>query len=286
MKLKNLGKVLMSCVLAGALFTGCGGNQPAQPGGGPDGDVRLGMIAHLNATEKKMDDILKLAQEDSGVKITHYVVTFYNNLNAMQMGLESNSVDQISVYNCVADYLIEKNDKFEHVTDKFVSTLKDDFSFAVRKDDAALKADLDKVIGEMKADGSLDKLVTEYITNVDKGKEPPAVEIPSVAGAETIKIGVTGDLPPLDYVNAGGNAAGFNTALLAEVAKRTGKNIEIVQIESGARAAALSSKQIDVIFWAVVPSNNKIPADIDKPEGVELSTPYFGDGMAHLKMKK
>ena len=138
----------------------------------------------------------------------------------------------------------------------------------------------------MKSDGSLDKLVETYITKVDKGQVPPAVEIPITEGADTIKIGVTGDLPPLDYVSADGKAAGFNTALLAEVAKRAGKNIEIVDIDSSARAAALSSKQIDVIFWVVVPTVGKVPADIDKPEGVELSEPYFKDNVEHLKLKK
>ena len=37
------------------------------------GDVKLGMITHLNATETKMDDILRMIQEDSGVKVTHYI---------------------------------------------------------------------------------------------------------------------------------------------------------------------------------------------------------------------
>ena len=159
-------------------------------------------------------------------------------------------------------------------------------SFAVRKDDAQLKADLDKVIGEMKSDGTLDKLINDYITNVDKGQAPPAIEIPMTDGADTIKVGVTGDLPPLDYVSADGQPAGFNTALLSEIANRLGRNVEVVDIDSGARATALTSKQIDVIFWAIVPNGDKMPADIDKPEGVEFSVPYFKDNVTHLKLNK
>ena len=138
----------------------------------------------------------------------------------------------------------------------------------------------------MKSDGSLDKLTNDYITNVDK-TNPPKVEIPTIDGADTIKVGITGDLPPLDLILPDNSPAGFNTALLAEVAKRLGKNVEVVQIESGARAAALSSNIIDVVFWAVVPfGNDKIPADIDKPEGLELSEPYFKDNVARLKLKR
>ena len=74
--------------------------------------------------------------------------------------------------------------------------------------------------------------------------------------------------------------------MLAEIAKRTNRNIEVVQIESGARAAALTSDIIDVVFWAIVPvGNSDIPSDIDKPQGVELSMPYFKDSVAHIKLK-
>ena len=288
MKLKKVAKLLLSCVLAGALFTGCGGGGDSASGDKPEAssETKLGMITHLNAGEDKMAKILQAVQEDSGVKLSNYAITYYDSLKLMQMGIESGSVDEISLYKSVADYVKATNDKFENVSELTLKTLSDNFCFAVRKDDAALKADLDKALGEMKTDGSLDKLVKEYITDVDKGQAPPKVEIPMTEGADTIKIGVTGDLPPLDYVSADGTPAGFNTAILAEIGKRSGKNIEIVQIESGARATALTSNQIDVIFWVVVPTADKVPADIDKPEGVELSEPYFKDNVEHLKLKK
>ena len=155
----------------------------------------------------------------------------------------------------------------------------------MRKDETALKDNLDKVIDEMKADGTLDKLINDYVTNPEKGKPLPAVEIPMTEGAYTIKVGVTGDLPPLDYVSADGKPAGFNTALLAEIAKRSGINISLVDIDSGARAAALNSKLIDVVFWVIVPFGNDMPIDLDTPEGLKLSKPYFKDTVAVVKLK-
>lgn len=292
MKFKKVAKIFLSCMVAGALFTGCGGggdNKPAEqtPAKTENAEqIKLGMIMHLNATEKKMEDILEKVQADSGITISKYAITYYDNLKLMQMGIESGSVDEISAYKSVADYVIANNDKYEPVKDLPVKNLSDNFCFAVRKDETAIKAELDKAINEMKADGTLDKLINDYITNVDKGKEPPKVEIPKTDGAQTIKVGITGDLPPLDLVLADNSPAGFNTAILAEIAKRSGKNIEIIDIDSGARAAALSSGQIDVIFWVAVPTMEKVPKEIDKPDGVELSEPYFKDDVEHLKLKK
>ena len=41
----------------------------------------------------------------------------------------------------------------------------------------------------------------------------------------------------------------FSTAVLAEIANRLGKNIEIVVVDSVGRAAALASGVVDAVFW-------------------------------------
>lgn len=287
MKIKKAVKVLLSCLLAGALFTGCGGgDKPADKSADQSAgtSVKLGMITHLNANEKKMEEILSNVTEKTGVNVSKYAITFYDNLNLMQMGIESGSVEQISVYECVANYITATNKKFSPVETPF-NKLSDSFAFAVKKEDTALKTELDDAIKAMKSDGTLDNLVKTYITDV-KPENIPAVEIPTIDGAQTLKVGVTGDLPPLDFVTADGKPAGFNTAILAEVAKRINRNIEIVNIDSGARAAALNGNQIDVIFWAILPADGKVPADIDKPNGIEFSEPYFKDEINHLKYNK
>lgn len=210
-------KIFMAALLlVTMIFTGCGGgsdnkdNSAAQ-----DSEVKLGMITHLNANERTMAEIYNKVLAETKIKLSTYKVTYYDNLNSMEMGIESGSVDQISLYTVVAKYILANNDKFELFgDDQAFKDLADSFCFAMRKEDTALKAD-----------GTLDKLVKEYTTDVDNGQAPPAIEIPKTDGAETIKFGVTGDLPPLDYVSADGTPAGFNTAMLAEVAKHLGKNI-------------------------------------------------------------
>ena len=282
-------KFLATICAAALLFTGCGGEEKVadKPNNNfSAAELKLGMITRLNTDEKSMGDTLDKVAESFGVKGTKHLPKFYDSLSVMQMGIESGDVEAISTYRSVADYLVARNDKFEIVPNDALNKISDYFCFAVRKDDTALKADLDKIIDEMKADGSLDKLINDYITNVDKDKNPPAVEIPVIDGADKIKVGVTGDLPPLDLILPDNSPAGFNTALLAEISKRLGRNIELVQIESGARAAALNSKLIDVVFWVIVPFSKDMPADIDKPEGLELSTPYFKDDVAVIKLKE
>ena len=251
------------------LVTGCGSDNSVKPVDNPDvnepPEIKLGMIVHLNATEQKLKEIYDTLIKNAGLYAKLNTVKFYDNLNTMQMGLDSGDVNEISVYKCVSDYLAAINDKYTPANENSLSKLSDSFCFAMRKDDAELKAQLDKAIDEMKSDGTLDNLVKTYITDI-KPENIPAVEIPMVDGDETLKVGITGDLPPLDFVTADGKPAGFNTAMLAEIAKRIDRNVEIVQINSGARAAALNSNQIDVAFWAIIPASNDMPPTSTSPK--------------------
>ena len=275
--MKKFAKVLSAFVLTSALLTGCGSSETS------DQSVKMGMITSLNASEQKIDEVLKLASEKSGLKLVPHTTTFYKNLSTMQMGLESGSVNEISTYESVAKYLLAKNPKMELVP-QHVMSLSDSFCFAMRKSDESLKKDIDKAINAMKKDGTLDKLVKQYITDAN-ADDPPAVEMPKFDGAETLKVAVTGDLPPLDLVLADGKPAGFNTALIAELAKRINRNIEIIDIDGDARASALSSNRADVIFWAIIPVGDDRAKDIDTPEDAILSEPYFTDKITHIKIK-
>lgn len=283
-------KFLATICAATLLLTGCGGGEKIadKPNNNYSAsELKLGMMKHLNTDEEKMGTVLDTAAEKFGFKGTKHLPKFYDSLKLMQLGIMSGEIKVISTYKSVADYLVAKNDKFEIIPNDALNKLSDYFCFAVRKDETALRIDIDRAINEMKADGSLDRLINDYITKVDKEKDPPKVELPKFIGADTIKVGVTGDLPPLDLILPDNSPSGFNTAMLAEISKRLGKNIETVQIETGARAAALDSKLIDVVFWVILPfGGNGVPSDIDMPEGMELSEPYFKDDVTVVKLKE
>ncbi|MBQ4401303.1 MAG: hypothetical protein II832_03970, partial [Synergistaceae bacterium] len=78
--------------------------------------------------------------------------------------------------------------------------------------------------------------------------------------------------------------AGFSTAVLAEIGKRLGLNIELMNVESGARSAALASGRADVVFWYEVDKGAKNQPDI--PEGVIVSETYYDwEKFIHLRKK-
>ena len=286
-KMKTLASALCICAAAGTLFTGCGAeNQPA--GGNASNEVtRVGMLTNLNASEQQYTALIREAEKRSGQVMKPSDIVYYDTMTAMILGLNSKSVDEISVYQSMADYMTSTNPNLvpaNHIK----MELEDSFCCAVHEDNAALLELLNKGLESMRSDGTLTELTEKYIKNISGKESLPAVPIEKIEGADTIRVGYTGDLPPIDMVLADGSPAGFNTAVLAELGKRIGRNIEMVPISSGSRAIVLESHEVDVIFWAIVP-NDKTgfrPVDIDKPKGLALTIPYYNDKITHIALGK
>ena len=307
--------------------------------------VRIGELTYLNSdgTSRSgmMLEALKAIQSYSGgfqifgntyvfndtesatpVEIDQLEAVEFDNLNSMVMSLETGAIDGMIVYFTVGSYLCRQNEnmtswleysemekmygeEMTNIKNRFIldQILGTDFSFLMTEDHLALRDEFNQAIADMKADGTLDALKAS-IMDLNKA------EIAKIDGAETIRVGVTGDLPPIDFVDAEGIPSGLNTAVLAEISKRIGKNIELVGIESGARSLALSGGTVDVVFWSRIsspdqaifdslPEKRKMDAtmiglalspyrhpDIDIPEGTITTDAYFHDIFVTLYMKK
>ena len=282
--MKKIFALLMTFALIFA--TGCGstgGNEKSSA----DKEFKLGTIKYLNVSETLLDEYFAKAasrmNQTASMSAPKHI--FFDNMNSMIAALESGQIDAFSTYDCVGKYLAAQNSSVELVT-KGIPQVSDSFCCAMLEENSALKKEFDDAILKLTADGTLKKLEKEYITDANFG-DLPAVEMPHFDGADTIKVAVTGDLPPLDFVRADGTPVGFNTALLAAISQLVGKNFELVGIDAGARAAALTSKQVDVVFWVAVPLDETLaPPDCDKPEGMIVTEPYFTDQIIHVQLKK
>ena len=307
--------------------------------------VRIGELTYLNSDGSSrggmLAEALKAIQEYSGgfqlfgntyvfndedaaapVEIDKVEAVEFENLNSMLMSLESGLIDGMIVYYTVGRYLCRQNENLTswleysemekmiegeslNIKNRFIldQVLGTDFSFLMRDDHLSLRDEFNRAIAGMKEDGTLDALKASVM-------ELEKAEMAQIEGAETIRVGVTGDLPPIDFVDEEGVPAGFNTAVLAEISKRIGKNIELVNIDSGARAIALSEGTVDAVFWTRIsspsqalfdslPAERKIDAtmigmalsqyrhpDIDIPAGTLTTDVYLHDIYVTIYQKR
>lgn len=238
--------------------------------------LRVGEITKLNITP---EDFNKLVYGIPTAKSMEFrnkpapdgrVTKFYDSLTTLVLALNRGEVDEILLPKDVANYVLRNTDNLElsainHIIPNYLSMgFKDD------ENGQKLKSLFNNALINLENNGKLAALKNLYITEPGFG-EPESVQLGKFDGAQTIKVAVTGDLPPIDFIAEDGVPAGFNTAVLAEAAKIAKINVELVNIDSTARAAALVSGRVDVVFWfQSIPVGN-----VDVPEGIILSEPYY-----------
>ena len=204
----------------------------------------LGRLTKLNITEDTLNELLK--ERMAGDVFSGIV--FYDSLNSMLLALNNGDIAIIEIDRNTADYIVSRNDNFV-VREPYNPANPIVFSMLLREEDGELRDRISAVIREMEADGSLASLKKAFIEDVIAGADPEAVVPKAFDGAKTLRVAVTGDRPPMDYISAGGVPKGYNTALVAEAAARMGMNVEFVSVDTAARGILLAAGGADVIFW-------------------------------------
>ena len=244
-------------------------------------DIRLGMLSKTRDTVEVLSTIYhKDGSANSfvmwrlprleDVKIVS--LKYYDNLISLIMGLNADEINAISAPKLVAEYILSTNPDY---VISAVTRIKSGayLSFGFKKlDGVILQKNFNTAIHNMRKDGTLDELTRKYcLTPGTDGLAP--VKFETFDRAETVKIAVTGDLPPIDYVAPDGTPAGFSTAILAEIGRRLKINIQLVHTDTGARTAALMSGRVDGVFWYQFMRG--LAVQTDAPENVIFSEPYY-----------
>ena len=212
---------------------------------------------------------------------TRRVVHFYDTLLSMQMALKSRKIDEVALPEAVGLYLVNNDPGLEILFS--LNMTPSTISFGFKQGNNSLQKEFNNAIVSMKKDGTLDRLADKYIVNFAADNEE--VKFNNFKDAKTIKVAVTGDLPPIDYIAPDGRPTGYNTAILAEIGRRIKKNIRLISVDAGGRSAALASERADVVFWyrntsGIKSKNKKVGNALgsvmkDSLSGVILSEPYY-----------
>ncbi|MBQ3764578.1 MAG: transporter substrate-binding domain-containing protein [Synergistaceae bacterium] len=242
--------------------------------------LKVGMLSKLNMSEEEYSEFIAAGRRarawnffTSKAKAPEKIeFHFFDTLLAMQLALNAGEIEEMALPEAVANYIVNATGNYEVTS--IVRTLPAYLAFGFKKGaNPELLNQFNDAILQMKEDGTLAVLHAKYIYDAGIG-DPEAISFRNFPNVDkTITVAVTGDLPPIDYVDAEGFAAGFNTAVISEIGKKLKVNINLVNIDAGARAATLASGRADAVFW--IQGHRDVKRHSDIPEGIELSMPYY-----------
>ena len=124
------------------------------------------------------------------------------------MALSAGEISQMVLPEAAAEYLLSQTPEYE-ATLTLRSKGAYGLAFGFREDSAALRDKVNEALSALRGNWRLARLEGHYIA-LSGVADPEPVRFEKFEGAETLRVAVTGDLPPIDFIAADGTPAGFS----------------------------------------------------------------------------
>jgi len=239
-----------------------------------DGKVLATMEMSASAAEIKF-----FFQEQLGIPIKDFL-TFPSVIEAL-MALKTGKVDTLLSMDATASMMAALDSTlYTYIDPRLADLASISLSMVVAKNNEALGEALNEAIHTLEENGTL-----ALLANAIFGGETPDVSEAELAG-DPLRVGVTGDIPPVDFVDASGNPAGYNVNLMDQVGALLQRPIEFVQITKGAALTALATGRIDILFWQEQALSEDVIAMVgDLSDSVFVTDPYLKVSVTAIELK-
>jgi polar amino acid transport system substrate-binding protein len=149
----------------------------------------------------------------------------------------------------------------------------DDYGFAVALDNTRLKTTIDQVVAALRADGTYDKLLKNWLPDKGAPVETEPLQLPGTNG--TLKFGTAAITEPFSFLDANGRIVGFDVDLATYVAQKLGMQIQVVNMDFGQLIQAVASGHVDMVGASITLTK-------ERAKTVLFSEPYYEGGIAAL----
>jgi polar amino acid transport system substrate-binding protein len=146
-------------------------------------------------------------------------------------------------------------------------------SVAVRKGNDKLLQDVNRIIAELKADGTLASMRTRWLKSDLSPYEVPKIDLPE--SGMPLRIGVAATREPLSFVDADGNVTGHDGELARRIAARLQRPVEFQNMKFLALIPALTSGKIDLVISGMTATD-------ERRKSVDFSISYFDNAQVLL----
>ena len=149
----------------------------------------------------------------------------------------------------------------------------DQYGFAVQLQDTALKKVVDEMLTEIKSNGTYDEMSERWFP--EKGNPGPMPEIVTAGENGVLKFGTAAITEPMSFVDGNQKIVGFDVEFATYIAKKLGRQLEIVNMEFGSMLPALIAGKVDMIGAGISITE-------ERAKKVLFSVSYYPSGIAAI----
>jgi len=226
MKKKLISLLLVSAMAAAT--AGCGSSVPANSVNSRDDlpgkkiGVQLGTTGDSDATEYEKNDGSTVERYNKGA-------------DAIQ-ALKTGKIDCVIIDQQPAEAFVEKNDDLKILSDTFDP---EEYAICLKKGNTELTEKMNDAIQELKDDGTLDKIMANYI-----GDDTGSYQYETPEGTEytngTLTMATNAEFEPWEY-KEGDNVVGIDADMAKAICDKMGYDLKIDDMAFESILAAVSS---------------------------------------------
>lgn len=241
-------------MLTALLCLGCNGDKDAEPR----------ILTTEDLSQVRMATVISTVGEDYVLRnFPDQELQGYDDILGPIEALKTKRVDAVVTVYPNAQYALSNNPDLTLMPNALARR---GLSFVVANGNTALRDSINRVILEMKADGTMDNIAARWMKPGKPLQEVPEIE--NVESDRVLRVGMSATYPPFAFIGANGRIIGYEAEMAQNMAKRMGMRVELSNIKFSGMISALQAGTVDVIASLQSPT--------DKPRHhVEFSEPYY-----------
>ena len=191
--------------------------------------VQLGTTGDIYASDYEGDD--------EGTTIERY-----NKGNDAVMALKQGKIDCVIIDEQPAKAFVEKNDDLEILEEDFAT---EEYAIAVSKDNPELTESINAALAELKEEGTIDSIISNYIGDDTKGKTPYESPEDVDRSNGTLVMATNAAFEPYEYYSEE-KIVGIDADLAQAICDKLGMELEIEDMEFDSIITAVQSGKADI----------------------------------------
>lgn len=167
----------------------------------------------------------------------------YNKGSDAVQSLKQGKVDCVIIDEQPAKFFVEKNSKDLKILEEPFEN--EDYAICLAKDNADLKDKINKALNELKSEGTIDSIISNYIGDDTKGKSPYKSPADVKRDNGVLKMATNAEFEPYEYMEDN-KVVGIDADIAQAIADKLGMELKIDNIEFDSIITAVQSGKDDM----------------------------------------